>query len=134
MDVTFTSGKNSMSGQVFKPAGNGPFPALLWNHGSERDPRPYLPTLARPFASAGYVVFAAFRRGHATSPGPYILDEVRVAPPRLRAHLTVYLLEEQVADQLAGFSFLKGQLYVDPLRIAVMGGSHGGIHTLLAGP
>ena len=123
-----------MSGQVFKPAGNGPFPALLWNHGSERDPRPYLPTLARPFASAGYVVFAAFRRGHATSPGPYILDEVRVAPPRLRAHLTVYLLEEQVADQLAGFSFLKGQLYVDPLRIAVMGGSHGGIHTLLAGP
>src|SRR5262249_22340856 len=58
MDVTFSSGNNSLSGQVFKPAGSGPFPELLWNHGSERDPRSYLPALARPFVRAGYVVFA----------------------------------------------------------------------------
>jgi dipeptidyl aminopeptidase/acylaminoacyl peptidase len=131
MDVTFPNGNHSLGGQIFKPAGNGPFPALLWNHGSERDPRPYLPRLARPFVAAGYVVFAPFRRGHATSPGQYIVDQVQTAPPSARAQLTVQLLEEQVDDQLAGFSFLRDQPYVDATRIAVMGGSYGGIQTLL---
>ena len=36
--VTFKSGSLTLVGYLFKPAGRGPFPAVLWNHGSERNP------------------------------------------------------------------------------------------------
>ena len=32
--VSFPSGGNTLSGVVYRPAGAGPFPAVLWNHGS----------------------------------------------------------------------------------------------------
>ncbi|MES1259820.1 MAG: hypothetical protein ABUL71_04430, partial [Gemmatimonadota bacterium] len=36
--VTFQSGDLKLVGFLFKPAGNGPFPAIVWNHGSEKNP------------------------------------------------------------------------------------------------
>src|SRR5215470_13127825 len=36
--VTFKSGNLTLVGYLFKPDGDGPFPALIWNHGSEQDP------------------------------------------------------------------------------------------------
>src|SRR5262245_58710233 len=35
--VHYTSGEWKLPGYLYKPAGNGPFPALMWNHGSEKD-------------------------------------------------------------------------------------------------
>src|SRR5579859_7702194 len=131
-EVTFPSGDLLLHGRLFVPDGPGPFPAILWNHGSERYPGPYLPALARPFVAAGYVFFAPFRRGQGTSPGPYIVDQVQAAPPAQRNALTVHLLEtEQLDDQLAGFAYLQSLPTVDAARIAVMGGSYGGIQALL---
>jgi dienelactone hydrolase len=130
-EVTFPAGDLVLHGRLFVPDGVGPFPTIVWNHGSERFPGPYLPGLARPFVAAGYVFFAPFRRGHGTSPGPYIVDQVQAAPFAQRNELTVKLLEEQVADQLAGLAYVQSLPYVDPSRIAVMGGSYGGIQTLL---
>jgi dienelactone hydrolase len=130
-EVTFPAGQLLLHGRLFVPDGDGPFPAILWNHGSERAPGPYLPGLARPFVAAHYVFFAPFRRGQGTSPGPYIVDQVQAAPPADRAQLTVDLLEDQVADQLAGLAYLQSQPFVDPTHITVMGGSFGGIQTLL---
>jgi len=43
----------------------------------------------------------------------------------------VTLLEDQVAHQLAGLAYLQSQPFVDTTRITVMGGSFGGIQTLL---
>jgi carboxymethylenebutenolidase len=129
-DVTFLSGDLMLHGRLFVPDGPGPFPAILWNHGSEKNPG-YLPQLARPFVAAGYVFFAPFRRGQGTSPGPYIVEQLGAAPPPERNALTVSLLEDQVADQLAGLSYLQSAPSVDPARIAVIGGSFGGIQTLL---
>jgi len=36
--VIFMSGKLTLVGFLFKPDGQGPFPGLIWNHGSERMP------------------------------------------------------------------------------------------------
>src|SRR5262245_53633067 len=36
--VTFRSNDLALIGYLFKPEGAGPFPAVLWNHGSERAP------------------------------------------------------------------------------------------------
>ena len=36
--ITFTSGDLALKGFVWKPEGPGPFPAIVWNHGSEKLP------------------------------------------------------------------------------------------------
>src|SRR6185312_10485777 len=36
--VWFTDGPLVLEGYLFKPAGAGPFPVVLWNHGSEKNP------------------------------------------------------------------------------------------------
>src|SRR6202040_2115975 len=36
--VTFKSGQLTLAGVVYKPDGPGPFPTVIWNHGSEKTP------------------------------------------------------------------------------------------------
>jgi poly(3-hydroxybutyrate) depolymerase len=58
--VIFKSGSLTLVGFVFKPDGPGPFPALVWNHGSEQSPGTMrqFDAVAAIFVPAGYVVFA----------------------------------------------------------------------------
>jgi len=134
--VTFKSDKLTLVGFLFKPDGQGPFPGLIWNHGSERSPgtTPQFDAVAAIFVPAGYVVFAPMRRGHGDSEGRYIQDELERERQGGNAHrLQVRLLEgEQLDDQLAGQAYLKSLPYVDQSRLAVAGCSYGGIQTLLA--
>jgi len=135
--VTFKSGDLTLAGYVYKPAGDGPFPAVLWNHGSEPDPggRAEFDSVAAIFVPAGFVVFAPMRRGHSDSEGEYIRDSIEhessvsglAAGMRLGAQL---LDTSQVDDQLAGLAFLERQAFVDTTRIVVAGCSFGGIQTL----
>jgi len=136
--VTFQSGGYALSGALYKPAGSGPFPALIWNHGSEKAPDagPQFDTVASIFVPAGYVVLAPVRRGHGRSKGPYISDAVqqtRAAKGREAAGaLAVRLLEtEQLDDQLAGLAYARQLPFVDANRMVVAGCSYGGIQTLL---
>jgi dienelactone hydrolase len=132
--VTFKSGSLSLVGFLFKPDGPGPFPALVWNHGSEQSPGTMrqFDTVATIFVPAGYVVFAPMRRGHGDSEGPYIMDQLRRAEAA-RASLLVRVMEgEQLDDQLAGQAYVKRLPYVDPNRLVVAGCSFGEIQTLLA--
>lgn len=129
-EVTFQSGDLTLQGFLWKPEGAGPFPALLWNHGSEKLPG-QLPDNARAFLSKGYVFFLPHRRGQGRSPGPYIQDQLDAAKPADRPQLQLQLLESQLSDQLAGLAFLKSQRFVDTNRLAVAGCSYGGIQTLL---
>jgi dienelactone hydrolase len=135
--VTFKSGDLMLAGYWFKPPGNGPFPALLWNHGSEPDPghSPQFDSVAAVFVPAGFVVFAPMRRGHSDSQGEYIRESIQhessLRGEAAGIRLGVQLLEmSQVDDQLAGLAFLKRQPFVDTTRIAVAGCSFGGIQTL----
>jgi len=73
VEVTFQSGSLVLHGFIYKPEGKGPFPAVLWNHGSERRPG-WLPELAPLFLSKGYIFFIPHRRGHGRSPGDYVMD------------------------------------------------------------
>jgi dienelactone hydrolase len=136
--VTFDSGELALVGYLYHPEGSGPWPALIWNHGSEKDPAAgaQFDTVASVFVAAGYLVFAPVRRGHGGSEGDYVVDRVKFTF-RQRGkdeadRLTVRLLEsEQLADQMAALEYVKQLPFVDPDRIVVAGCSYGGIETLL---
>ena len=65
-EVTFRSGQLTLHGFVSKPDGDGPFPAVVWNHGSGANPGTG-GTVAALFNSHGYVLFVPHRRGHGRS-------------------------------------------------------------------
>jgi carboxymethylenebutenolidase len=134
VEVTFPSGNLVLHGFLYKPEGKGPFPAVLWNHGSERRPG-WLPELAPLFLGKGYVFFTPHRRGHGRSPGEYVMDLLERANqsggPQARSRKLVELMELHLEDQMAAVAYLKGVPEVDPQRIAVAGCSFGGIQTVL---
>ncbi len=137
--VSFMNRDLALAGFLFTPAGSGPFPAIVWNHGSEKNPGTgaEFDTVAKFFVPAGYVVFAPIRRGQGLSQGRDIrttLEQIR----RLQGvdsanRAMVRLMEsEQLDDQLAGLDYLKTLKIVDASRIVVAGCSYGGIESLLA--
>ena len=132
-EVTFASGKLTLHGFIYKPKGDGPIPALLWNHGSERRPG-WLPDLAPMVLSKGYILFIPHRRGQGRSPGEYIMDELARAGESggkmARDRKLVELMELQLEDQIAALNYLKGLPEVDAKRMAVAGCSFGGIQTV----
>jgi dienelactone hydrolase len=129
--VAFTSGSLELRGFIFKPEGNGPFPAVLYNHGSEKLPGSK-PEIGNFFAANGYVLFVPHRRGQGRSPGDYIMDTLSGTPRMSRGQRMVQLLDQQSQDVIAALDFLKKLPYVDAGRIAVSGCSFGGIQTVLA--
>ena len=136
--VTFASGSLKLKGLLWRPAGKGPFPAALYNHGSEAKPERFLANITRAFLAQGYAFFVPFRRGQGLSKGQgkYIieqLDSASLAGGRPARFALVIRLHEtsQLQDQLAALSFLKSQPLIDPDRIALVGISFGGIQTML---
>ena len=138
--VTFESGDKVLRGLLYKPAGAGPFPVVLYNHGSAPG---MLNTQAFDligplFTARGWAFFAPYRRGQGLSSdaGPYIMDEIHAAQVRggeaLASQTMVRLLgTEQLQDQLAALAWLKAQAFARPTQIAAAGNSFGGIETVL---
>lgn len=137
--VTYTNGPLTLVGYVYHPDGRGPFPTVVWNHGSEHNPGggPQFDSVAAMFVPAGYAVFAPMRRGHSDSQGQWIQDTIQ-ATIRSRGmpdaeRLMVHLMgTQQLDDQLAGLAYAKTLPFVDANRVVVAGCSYGGIETLLA--
>ncbi len=132
-EVTFRSGELTLHGFIFRPAGIGPFPAVLYNHGSERLPGTKA-EIGDLFAGKGYVLFVPHRRGQgrSQSEGTYIMDALKSAPGPSRDSRLVELQDSHQADVVAAVSYLEGLPYVDRNRIAMAGCSFGGIQTVLA--
>jgi carboxymethylenebutenolidase len=134
VEVTFSSGSLVLHGFLYKPEGRGLFPAVLWNHGSERRPG-WLPEVAPIFLNQGYVFFIPHRRGHGRSPGEYVMDLLARANQSggssARSRKLVELMDQHLEDQMAALAYLKGLPNVDPRRIVVAGCSFGGIQTVL---
>jgi dienelactone hydrolase len=136
--VTFAGpdGTSEMHGFLYVPPGKGPFPAILWNHGSEKLPG-WQPDLARFYNAQGYVFFIPHRRGQGRSPGPYIMDRVNAIRGQVSSvaeggQRFVALHEEAAHDVDAALAWLKRRPEVDPDRIVMSGLSFGGIQTVLA--
>ena len=139
--VTFRAADGAeLHGYFYLPAGRGPgpFPAVLWNHGSERFPG-WQPELAAFYTANGFAFFIPHRRGQGQSgaAGPYIVDR---QPSKLATVVTgasagrkiVALHEEANHDVEAALAWLKARPDIDPGRIVMSGVSFGGIQTLLA--
>jgi dienelactone hydrolase len=138
--VTFQSGSIKLHGLLYKPEGAGPFPAVLYNHGSAAGllNNQAFDAIAPAFVERGWVFFAPYRRGQGTSKdaGPYIMDEISAA--RRRGGLAAadkamvrLLSTDHLHDQAAAYEWLRAQPYVRPEAIAAMGNSFGGIETIL---
>jgi len=139
-DVTFPSGDITLHGVVYRPEGKGPFPAVVYNHGSAAGmiSKTGFDALGPVFASHGWVFFGPYRRGQglSASAGPYIGDQIAAAEKNggisAAAETMVRLLEtDHLNDQLAALAWLRKQSFVQASRIAVAGTSFGGIEAVL---
>jgi dienelactone hydrolase len=133
--VSFPSGDLVLRGFLYKPQGAGPFPAIIWNHGSEKLPGQQ-PELARFYTKLGFVFFLPHRHGQGRSPGEYIQDliEKYAAIEKNRTSVQKYVVklhEEYNRDVVAAVEWLKGQSFVDQQRLVMSGCSYGGIQTIL---
>src|SRR5437016_1801377 len=138
--VTFPSGEITLHGVLYRPEGTGPFPAVIYNHGSAPGmlSKQAFDALGPVFASHGWVFFGPYRRGQglSASAGPYIGDQIEAAEKNggisAGATAMVRLLEtDHLSDQLAALAWLRKQAFVQADRIAVAGNSFGGIETVL---
>jgi len=138
--VTFPSGELTLHGALYKPEGSGPFPALLYNHGSAPGmlSKEAFDALGPVFAKKGWIFFGPYRRGQglSASAGKYIGDEIAAATKAggvsSGAATMVRLLEmDHLNDQLAALAWLRTQKFVKADRIAVAGNSFGGIESVL---
>jgi dienelactone hydrolase len=133
--IHYAAGERKLPGYVYRPAGDGPHPAVMWNHGSEKNPIAQ-PELARFYTQHGFVFFAPIRHGHGNTDGPYIVDLQKQIAERekdmaVARREQVKLHDVYNADLVAALAWLKQQPFVDSQRIVVSGCSYGGIQTLL---
>lgn len=138
--VSFPSGQLRLYGVLYKPAGRGPYPAVVYNHGSARGmlSKQAFDALGPVFTRRGWVFFGPYRRGQglSASAGPYIGDEIAAAEKKggtsAGAAVMVRLLEtDHLNDQLAALAWLRKKAFVEPDRIAVAGNSFGGVESVL---
>jgi len=146
--VEFASGKLRLKAYLWKPVGVGPFPAVLFNHGSggaDADHTAGMPitqaanVLAPFFVRHGYAFLYPFRRGHgpSASQAPFMQDVLRREEESrgkgASEHLQFVLLTtEQLDDVMSALAFLKTIPGINPRQIAIAGHSFGGQLTLLA--
>jgi len=140
--VAIQSGGLILRALLWTPRGPGPFPAVLFNHGSYGSTDTVTTSepaaLGRVFARHGYAFLFLFRRGVGLSAGQGapegdLMDRAFVAHGlEGRNGVQLELLEtEALNEALAGVAFLRARPQVDAHRVAVVGHSFGGALSLL---
>lgn len=117
----------AVTGYLFKPAGDGPFAAIVLMHGCdglgwatrERTSWKLQRSYAERYAAHGYaaLVLHSFAPRHVAN---VCGDGLRVAP------------RQRAWDAFAAASLLVARGTADPSRLVLQGDSHGGVTTLLA--
>lgn len=132
--IPVADGHYSLAVTILRPRGEGPFGAIVLNHGANADPRQRFlesPTLfiqaASAFVARGYVVVMPLRRGFGETGGAFAEDAGDCRTP-------LYSRGERAAanDVLAAYQFTRKLPYVDPARMILAGQSAGGVASLYA--
>lgn len=134
--INFSSQGKNLTGYFYVPAGTGPFPCIVDNHGSQL-PKGSAdlshPQTAAFFQALGYAYLFPHRAGYGESEGIPLYEEVS-AQRGTSSHddQLSERLERENQDVIAALDWLQDKDSIDSTRIAVMGSSLGGIHALLA--
>ena len=130
-EVFYASGSLRIQAYLYKPNGDGPFPVVIYNHGSragrERHSVPF-EYIGRLLTRAGYAVLVPERRGYGSSNGPTWSEEVG----NDRGQRFIARLQAETDDVLAALDYLRTLPFADTTRIGIMGWSLGGIVTMFA--
>jgi dienelactone hydrolase len=128
----YVSDGRTLTGFYLTPAGDGPFPGIVFHHGSA-GLMPAAKGGARALVEMGYAVFLAVRRGHNGNPGPFWED--LVTDPwgsEAMGSQLVTALAGECDDVLAALEWMRQKPEVDPQRVAMIGSSYGGVMVMLA--
>jgi dienelactone hydrolase len=129
-EVFYLSGNLRIQAYLYKPDGNGPFPVVIYNHGS-RDGRGSASVpfqyIGKMLTRTGYVVLVPERRGYGKSDGSMWRQDVGNDQSTL-----ITRLQAEADDVLAAIDYLRTVPSADTKRIGIMGWSFGGIVTMLA--
>lgn len=139
--VLVPSGALTLYALRWRPAGRGPFPAVLFHHGSgttaERQAA-QAQALGPVFARHGFAFFYLYRRGsglsaaQGTAAADLMDRELRAHGPESRNALQLRLLEgDQLQDAFAGLAYVRTLPDVDLGRIVLAGHSFGASLALL---
>ncbi|MBI3964779.1 MAG: dienelactone hydrolase family protein [Chloroflexi bacterium] len=115
--VTYKSGDADIRAYLARPAGNGPFPAVIISH-ENRGTSEHFRDVARRYAKAGYVGLAPdlmSREGGTEALG----DQV----PAMLSNIPA---DRFATDMQAGLDYLKTQAFVAPQRLGATGYCFGG--------
>jgi dienelactone hydrolase len=122
--VFYKSGELQIEAYLYKPDGDGPFPLIIYNHGTRgSQARKEVPFryIGSMFRTAGYATLVPERRGYGKSDG-------HAAGGRYAAEG----LHAESADVLAALDYVRTLPFVDQERLGMMGWSFGGIVTIFA--
>lgn len=131
------SGSLQLRALLFRPRGNGPFPAVLFNHGSYLSSSPMSrdePAIAgNVFTKHGYALLFLFRQGiglsvgQGTADGDLMENALKTGGPEARNRVQLELLEgDELNEVTAGLAALRSRPGIDSQRVAVVGHSFGG--------
>ena len=109
-DVAFRNSEVELRGTVLLPSGAGPFPAVVFLHGSGPQVRGGFERFAKEFASLGIASLYYDKRGTGESKGSWISSS----------------LDDLANDAVAAVNHLKSMKEIDPSRIGFWAVSQGG--------
>jgi len=134
----YNNGYLNLEAYFFKPDGKGPFPLVIYNHGSRAGSERKEVScsfVASMLATQGYAVIVPERRGYGRSDGLTYGDEVGSDV----ATKMMLRFNEEASDVIALVDNLKTgspginsiAIQIDLKRVGIMGWSHGGIISLI---
>jgi dienelactone hydrolase len=142
--ITIRSGRLNLKALLWRPAGQGPFPGIIFTHGSytsidtTHDPIRDVSVLGSLFSSRGYIFLALFRRGTGLSKGQglnaadMMENAFKQSGQKGRNEVQLQQLEtDQMLDMISGINFFRTSPDADKNRMAIMGHSFGGSLALL---
>lgn len=112
---------------LYKPAGNGPFPVVIFNHGSTGpgvipvDRTEKLPGYAGSLVKKGIALIIPMRRGRGKSEGSY------TEPYECSLHQSQWGIRYAIESLDAVYDYLRKQEWADMRQVILSGSSRGGL-------